>query len=131
MVLHVYNEYNPTHMLPNLSYPAVAAAQQTPSARHLLDRADAVPILQRRRRFRSVKLVVVTLALAGNIAVVDAQTSSTKPGNVVAPSPLAHEGGKPPRIKRSLPPSRPARHAPGTEKRSTRCPPYSAYVICN
>ncbi|WP_257166232.1 hypothetical protein [Bradyrhizobium sp. SRS-191] len=118
-------------MLPTLSYPAVAASQQMPTARHLLDRAVAVPILQRRTRFGSVKLVVVTLALAGNIAVADAQTSSTKPGNVAARSPPAQDGGKPPRIRRSLPPPRPARHTPDTEKRSTRCPPYSAYVICN
>lgn len=74
-------------------------------------------------------LTIIMLALIGKLAAVDAQTSSNGPAGAIAPSSSKHDPGKLPRAKRSLPPPHSTRHAPA-EGRSTRCPPYSAYVVC-
>jgi hypothetical protein len=115
-------------MTQDASCPAVAARQQTRSARHLFDGVIPVPILQRSTRYRAVKLTIVMLALIGKLAAVDAQTSSNGPAGAIAPSSSKHDPGKLPRAKRSLPPHS-TRRAPA-EERGTRCPPYSAYVVC-
>ncbi|WP_315734834.1 MULTISPECIES: hypothetical protein [unclassified Bradyrhizobium] len=112
------------------SYPPVATSQQTQCARRLLDCAILVPVPQTGARYRSVKLVILSLAFIGKLAAVDAQTSSNGPGTRFVPSSSKHDAGKLPRAKRSLPPRHSTRPVPGTEERSKRCPPYSAYVVC-